>query len=305
MLTCWPRHDKSARCTQQVSNKCCLLHQSRGFPIRCNGVRFRMARLPARHSDDAQASPGSTVCGGGPALKKVSRGCGSKPRQPSLFVASSSGGSLVLFRSRYLRAEMASTDALSSRPGCGAAKQGGMQPSVEVPWQHQGPGTLLSAAAWAAQSRLRAHARSVGRLLSDGRWSRGRLVVTQLSADDAGAEGSMRHCADARPGELSTSTGSFSDARMWRDEGGLAMSIANQCSMHLVRPRVTTIACGLCPVRRCKAPFAWSPGPGRRRQRCSCTAKAWCCAPQSGRVYVTARIAVCPFSRCDKPHGFP
>jgi hypothetical protein len=228
-----------------------------------------------------------------------------KPRQPSLFVASSSGGSLVLFRSRYLRAEMASTDALSSRPGCGAAKQGGMQPSVEVPWQHQGPGTLLSAAAWAAQSRQRAHARSVGRLLSDGRWSRGRLVVTQLSADDAGAEGSMRHCADARPGELSTSTGSFSDARMWRDEGGLAMSIANQCSMHLVRPRVTTIACGLCPVRRCKAPFAWSPGPGRRRQRCSCTAKAWCCAPQSGRVYVTARIAACPFSRCDRTPRLP
>ena len=39
----------------------------------------------------------------------------------------------------------------------------------------------------------------------------------------------------------------------------LAMSIVNHCPLHLVRPRVTTAACGLCPVKRCKAPFALSP----------------------------------------------
>jgi hypothetical protein len=69
-------------------------------------------RLSRLGTDDAQASPGSTGCGGGPAFQQgfTWRRFEETPVPPRLWVASSSGGSVVLFRSRYLR-------VVSSRKG--------------------------------------------------------------------------------------------------------------------------------------------------------------------------------------------
>jgi hypothetical protein len=65
----------------------------------------RFGPLACRHgADDAQASPGPWMhCGGGPAFKQGFTWLRFRrtPVPPRLFVASSSGGSVVLFGSRY------------------------------------------------------------------------------------------------------------------------------------------------------------------------------------------------------------
>jgi hypothetical protein len=127
----------------------------------------RFGPLACRHgADDAQASPGCTGCGGGPAFKQGFTWLRFKrtPVPPRLFVASSSGGSVVLFGSRYSvqRAPEGHRQMRrSSRPQLRTSLHACTQPSKRSERAddggHQGPGTALVAAAWATRSRRAAH----------------------------------------------------------------------------------------------------------------------------------------------------
>jgi hypothetical protein len=134
--------------------------------------RIRVTRVPLR----AFASAGAALMTRRPPLapqtvaliqlwSKVSRGGGSNrtPVPPSPLVASSSGGSVVLFRSRYLRRQSApegvSTDRCVSRHVPAAEP-----PSWPSRCNHRARSsgqarTSMTAAGVTAQSRLRAHAR--------------------------------------------------------------------------------------------------------------------------------------------------
>lgn len=90
----------------------------------------------------------------------------------------------------------------------------------------QGPGTSLSAAAWAAQSRLGAHAQRMAGCCQIGGCDRVGLDVTRAflpTTREWRTAASLHGCT---PRRAKLRTGSFSDARMWR-RGCLAITIVN------------------------------------------------------------------------------
>lgn len=182
------------------------------------------------------------------------------PARPDCEWLSSSGGRFVLFRSRHRSGKSAPKRASPNAPLI-------TSPAADEPRQahaiigrgrdgDQGPGTQLPAAPQATQAWLRAHALGIAGCCQIGGCDRVGLAVTRAflpTMREWRTAASLHGCT---PSRAKQSTGSFSDARMWRRRV-LAMSIVNQRPLHLVRPRATTTACGLFgPVKRCEAPFA-------------------------------------------------
>jgi hypothetical protein len=90
-----------------------------------------------------------------------------------------------------------------------------------------------------------------------------RALCRRRGSASGGQAASLHGCTPrraSRPPEASVMRG------LWRRR--VLLGDCPSLSLHLVRPRVTTTVCGLCPVKRCNAPFTLCPAFWRGRQQC-------------------------------------